>query len=127
MSEAPVIVLACGKRDWPFRVPQEERIGQAPPSYGSIYPAVENLLLACRALGLGASLTTTHQMFEEELVAHLGIPETYGVVAAIPIGYPAGRFGPGRAAGLDPAGQASFLPYGRAARHGQAGGECQPE
>ena len=96
MSEAPVIVLACGKRDWPFAVPSEKRVGKAPPSYGSIYPAVENLLLACRARGLGASLTTTHQMFEGELTEHLGIPDTYGVVAAIPIGYPTGRFGPVR-------------------------------
>ena len=96
MSEAPVIILACGKRDWPFRVPKERRVGLAPPSYGSIYPAVENLLLACRALGLGASLTTTHQMFEDELIEHLGIPDTFGVVAAIPIGYPMGNFGPVR-------------------------------
>jgi nitroreductase len=96
MSDAPVIVLACGKRDWPFVVPTQERVGKAPPSYGSIYPAVENLLLACRGRGLGASLTTTHQMFEDELASYLGIPDTYGVVAAIPIGYPTGRFGPVR-------------------------------
>ena len=94
MSEAPVIVLACGKRDWPFSVPLAKRVGKAPPSYGSVYPAVENLLIACRARGLGASLTTAHQMFEAELAQHLGIPEEYGVVAAIPIGYPEGRFGP---------------------------------
>ena len=94
MSEVPVIVLVCGKRDWPFAVPREKRVGKAPPSYGSVYPAVENLLLACRARGLGASLTTTHQMFEDELTEHLRIPDTYGVVAAIPIGYPTGRFGP---------------------------------
>lgn len=96
MSEAPLIVLACGKRDWPFAVPAEKRVGKAPPSYGSIYPAVENLLIACRARGLGASLTTAHQMFEAELIEELGIPESYGVVAAIPIGYPTGRFGPVR-------------------------------
>ncbi len=94
MSETPVIVLACGKRDWPFAVPPDKRVGKAPPSYGSVYPAVQNLLLACRARGLGASLTTAHQMFETELMDYLGIPEEYGVVAAIPIGYPEGRFGP---------------------------------
>ena len=69
-------------------------MGKAPPSYGSVYPAVQNLLIACRARGLGASLTTAHQMFEAELLEHLGIPEDYGVVASIPIGYPEGRFGP---------------------------------
>ncbi|MEM7099713.1 MAG: nitroreductase family protein [Pseudomonadota bacterium] len=100
MHEAPLIILACGKRDWPFIVPAEERIGLAPPSYGSIYPAVQNLLLACRGLGLGASLTTVHQMFQEEMYNYFDIPEEYGVVASIPIGYPLGNFGPVRRAPL---------------------------
>jgi nitroreductase len=94
MHEAPVIIMAFGKRDWPFKVPQHERVGLAPPSAGSIYPAVQNLLLACRGLGLAASLTTVHQMFEDELYEYFGIPDEYGIVATIPIGYPQGRFGP---------------------------------
>ncbi len=94
MHEVPLIILACGKRDWPFVVPQEERVGLAPPSYGSIYPAVQNILLTCRGLGLGASLTTVHQMFEPELREFFEIPEDYGVVASIPIGFPLGNFGP---------------------------------
>lgn len=94
MHEAPVVLLVCGKRDWPFAVPEEKRIGKAPPSYGSIYPCVQNILLACRAFGLGASLTTMHQMFEDELCQRIGIPKDYGVVATIPIGFPMGKFGP---------------------------------
>lgn len=94
MHEAPALILVCGKRDWPFAVPQEQRVGHAPPSYGSIYPCVQNILLACRALGLGASLTTMHQMFESELLERTGIPQEYGVVATIPIGFPTGKFGP---------------------------------
>ena len=94
MHEVPLIVLAFGKRDWPFVVPKDKRVGLAPPSYGSIYPAVQNLLLACRGLGLGASLTTMHQMFQAELYEHFEIPQDYGVVASIPIGYPQGNFGP---------------------------------
>lgn len=35
-----------------------------------------------------------HQVFEEELHEHFGIPEQYGVVVTIPIGYPMGKFGP---------------------------------
>ncbi len=55
---------------------------------------MQNILLACRGLGLGASLTTMHQMFEDELHERFGIPEEYGVVATIPIGFPLGKFGP---------------------------------
>ena len=96
MHAAPVLLMVCGKRDWPFVVPQEARVGAAPPSYGSVYPCVQNILLACRALGLGASLTTMHQMFQPELHERFGIPEDYGVVATIPIGFPQGNFGPVR-------------------------------
>lgn len=94
MGRAPVLLFCAGKRDWPFSVEKKNRNGLAPPSYGSIYPAVQNILLACRAQGLGASLTTMHQMFEEEMHDYYGIPEDYGVVAVIPIGFPLGNFGP---------------------------------
>jgi nitroreductase len=94
MAEFPLILLVCGKRDWPFKVPESERVGLAPPNYGAVYPCVQNILLACRALGLGAALTTMHQVFEDELHERFGIPTEFGVVVAIPIGYPMGRFGP---------------------------------
>ena len=94
MHEVPVIIMVMGLRDWPFKVPKEQRVGLAPPSYGSVYPCVQNMLIACRALGLGASLTTMHQMFEPEIHDYYQIPEDYGVVSVIPVGFPAGKFGP---------------------------------
>ncbi len=95
VKDVPVLLVVCGKRDWPFGVPEQQRVGLAPPSYGSVYPCVQNILLACRALGLGASLTTMHQVFETELCERLGIPTAdWGIVAVIPIGYPRGKFGP---------------------------------
>ena len=94
MHESPYLLLVCGKRDWPFKVPEEERVGLAPPNYGAVYPCVQNILLACRALGLGAALTTMHQVFEEELHEYFAIPVEWGVVVTIPIGYPVGNFGP---------------------------------
>ena len=93
MHEAPVILMVLGKRDWPFNVKDENRVGNAPPSYGSVYPCVQNILLAARALGLGASLTTMHQMFENEIHDYYKIPLEYGMVATIPIGFPTGKFG----------------------------------
>lgn len=96
MHEFPLLLLVCGKRDWPFKVPPEERVGLAPPNYGAVYPCVQNILLACRAVGLGAALTTMHQVSEEDLHAYFEIPQEYGVVVTMPIGYPKGKFGPVR-------------------------------
>ncbi len=94
LHEAPVLLFVCGHRDWPAALPVEKRIGQAPPPYGSIYPCVQNILLACRAVGLGASLTTIHHMFEQELAEQLGVPDEVSLVALLPIGFPQGLFGP---------------------------------
>ncbi len=60
------------------------------------YPAVQNLLLAARALGLGAVLTTPHFFVPGEFETQLGIPTTWSLHAAIPVGYPKGKFGPVR-------------------------------
>ena len=60
----------------------------------SIYPAVQNIILACRALGLGTTITTNHIRCEDEVKAVLGIPEDVQTFAMMPIGYPRGKFGP---------------------------------
>jgi len=65
-------------------------------SGSSIYPAVQNMLLAARALGLGATLTTLHLVFEKEAEAALGLPPNVHSYALLPVGYPIGRFGPVR-------------------------------
>ncbi|MAI81099.1 MAG: oxidoreductase [Deltaproteobacteria bacterium] len=57
---------------------------------GSIYPAVENLLLACRAEGLGCTLTTLLCGYEDRVKEILGIPSDWGTACTIPIGYPVG-------------------------------------
>ncbi len=83
--EAPVWIVAC----------LDEGTSTPTRSSGaSIYPAVQNMLLAARALGLGATLTTRHLMFEDEAEAALGLPPGVHSYAILPIGYPMGRFGP---------------------------------
>ena len=53
-----------------------------------------DMLLAARALGLGATLTTRHLLYEKETEAALGLPAGVHSYAIIPIGYPMGHFGP---------------------------------
>lgn len=66
-----------------------------------MFPAVQNILLACRALGLGATLTTLHLNFEQEAEAAMGLPTEVHSYAILPIGYPMGKFGPVRRAPLE--------------------------
>ena len=92
MANVPVLILAC--LDHSDAGP---RLG--PVTRGaSIYPAVQNLLLAARALGLGTVLTTLHTQYESDIKALLHIPETVETAALIPIGHPAEgvRFGHAR-------------------------------
>ena len=85
--EAPVWIVACINHNDPLITPNRT-------AGASIYPAVQNMLLAARALGLGANLTTRHLLFEEESEKALELPEGVHSYAIIPIGYPIGNFGP---------------------------------
>jgi len=92
LHEAPVLLFVCiMPRDLPLL---GDRPHDGPAIYASIFPAVQNVLLACRALGLGATLTTLHLLHEREIKERLGIPKEVETVALLPIGYPVGRFGP---------------------------------
>jgi nitroreductase len=63
------------------------------PQLQALMPAVQNVLLACRAVGLGASLTTLHRGFGEECDRWLGLPPECPTCALLPIGWPIGRYG----------------------------------
>jgi nitroreductase len=102
LSEAPVILVVCAKQraqpsrealpsgiDYDAELAYADRIRGA-----SIYPAVQNILLACRALGLGTVLTTNHIRCEAELKTLLGIPDDIASFALMPIGWPLQNFGP---------------------------------
>jgi nitroreductase len=64
--------------------------------YASVYPAVQNFMLAARALGIGTTLTTVYRIYQDEVRAVLGIPGRYEVLALIPMGRPTRDFRPGR-------------------------------
>jgi nitroreductase len=98
LAEAPAYIIVCAVR--PVFPPGAESIVAA-SHYGSVFPAVQNLLLAARGLGIGATLTTLHKMHDAEVKELLGIPENMETVALIPIGYPVGKYGPTKRKPID--------------------------
>jgi nitroreductase len=116
-AETPAVIVACyDNGDWNRRV-QRNVTGLARgaaavgarrtatffrnfPRSGpmaeaaSVYPSVQNMLLAARAEGLAAVLTTWHLFYEQEFKAILGIPGHVKTFALVPIGWPKGKFGP---------------------------------
>jgi nitroreductase len=103
MGDAPVIVIPCLHRPV---VPSADSL---PPEMrgrhdaelaymsrirgASIYPAVQNIILACRALGLGTTITTNHLRCEDEVRALLRLPDDVDTFALMPIGWPVDNFG----------------------------------
>jgi nitroreductase len=81
LHEVPVHLLVAG---WTRR---------GEPQLQALFPAIQNVLLACRAVGLGASLTTAHRAFGAELDRRLRLPEDCPTCALLPIGWPRGRYG----------------------------------
>ncbi len=81
LHEAPVLLFVAG---W-------KRRGE--PQIQALFPCIQNVLLACRAVGLGASLTTLHIAFHAEIDAYLGLPPEQPSCAMLPIGWPLGKYG----------------------------------
>jgi nitroreductase len=103
MADAPVILVPClAKREPPERAGLPEVVqaryekhlaNVARISGSSIYPAIQNIILACRALGLGTVITTNHILYEDEVKAVLGVPDNVATFALMPIGYPTRKYG----------------------------------
>ena len=109
-DEIPVVVVACVKGVIPPWPP-----GFTSSAYGSIYPAVQNLLLAARAAGLGAALITAPLWSNLLARRALGLPWNVTPCAVIPLGWPLGKYGPttrrpvGELVSLDRYGNRAFL------------------
>jgi len=63
---------------------------------GSVFPAVQNLLLAARSQGLGAAITLWHGLCEDRLRALIGIPDDWLIATLVTMGWPRGRHKPVR-------------------------------
>ena len=93
-AETPVVLVFCfNPKIMAITDAKQDRISVV--GGASIYTAVQNALLACRAEGLGCVLTTLLCSCEPEVKALLGIPSPWATAAAIPVGYPVrGGHGP---------------------------------
>jgi nitroreductase len=89
-AEVPVLLVVCSEYAFGRGETSSTALG------ASIYPAVQNLLLAARAAGLGTVLTTRWKAREAEVLPLLGLPEEMAVHAIIPMGWPDGRYGRNR-------------------------------
>jgi nitroreductase len=90
LQEAPALIVACAAMFPPASGSFLSGLGAG----GSIWPSVQNLLLAARGLGLGAALTTLALSDRDAFKAALDIPEGVEPVCLVPVGYPLGKFGP---------------------------------
>lgn len=91
-EDIPVLVVACLRGARLPAVPPLPIV--ATSYYGSIYPSVQNLLLAARAAGLGASLITLPLMSATMARRTLGLPLSVQPACIVPLGWPRGRYGP---------------------------------
>jgi nitroreductase len=82
LASAPVLILVCGRMTYPPGNPDELMI------WSACYPAAQNLIVAARALGLGATFTTFQRRAEDVVRKTLDIPDDVRMAALIPIGWP---------------------------------------
>ncbi|MFT7043640.1 MAG: nitroreductase [Candidatus Azotimanducaceae bacterium] len=88
LHEIPALIIAC--MDFGVKVDDATMARGG----GSIWPGIQNLLLAARALGLGAAPTTLALSDRAAVAKVLNLPESMGAYCLIPVGYPLGKFGP---------------------------------
>ena len=88
MGNFPCIIFVCGRNIYPADNPRETFM------YSAMYAASQNLIVAARALGLGAAFTTLQGMFEKQIREILNIPDEIYIGTTIPLGYPDGPTGP---------------------------------
>jgi nitroreductase len=92
LADVPVLVLVL-MNDIDMTISDDDGPMDVGPTHASVYPAVQNFVLAARAQGLGTVLTTVFRIYEDDMRAALDIPDRFQVVALLPLGHPEGRFG----------------------------------
>lgn len=87
-GDVPAVVFVCGANVYPPGEPDVTYM------YSAVFAAAQNLVVAARAVGLGAAFTTFHRYFDAPLRELLGIPDDRFIAVTIPVGWPARPYGP---------------------------------
>ena len=95
LAEAPVLVLVL-MPNISMTLHDEQGPLDVGTPFASVYPAVQNLMLAARGLGIGTTLTTVYRIYQDDVRAICGVPDRYEIVALIPMGRPRRAFRVGR-------------------------------
>lgn len=91
IAETPLVVFCLAA--YPNTLADEQGTLDIGGLEASVFPAVQNFMLAARDIGLGTTLTTVIRIYHDELKDLLGLEDRHEVVAVVPIGHPVGRFG----------------------------------
>jgi nitroreductase len=90
LAEVPALIVVAAELSYPREEPEELY------AWACVFPASQNILLAARALGLGAAFTTYHHFAEQAFRDELAIPDEVRIGTVIPVGWPDRSFGPVR-------------------------------
>lgn len=88
LATVPALIFVCGRNDYPASEPREFYL------WSAVFSAAQNILVAARALGLGAALTTLHVANPAAIRDLLGLPAGLRIGAMIAVGWPDRPFGP---------------------------------
>jgi nitroreductase len=95
MGETPLMLLPC------TRMPRQDTpdANFSPPwdnplltSASSVWPAIQNVCLMGRSLGLGVTPTVIHNILEDEVRGILALPENVIAWSILAVGHPLGRW-----------------------------------
>ncbi|HVO24775.1 MAG TPA: nitroreductase family protein [Candidatus Margulisiibacteriota bacterium] len=95
LAEAPALVLFL-MPNISMTLQDEHGVLDVGTPFASVYPAVQNFMLAARGLGIGTTLTTVYRIYQDEVRTICAIPDRYEVIALVPMGRPRKPFRVGR-------------------------------
>jgi nitroreductase len=88
LADVPLLLFVCGANDYPAVRPQERYL------WSAVFAAAQNVVVAARALGLGAVFSMLHVAAPGQVRAILGVPAEIRIAVMLAIGWPLRPFGP---------------------------------